>query len=100
MSHRWWRSARSVHFPLPKHSYAVKISVDGELLMALNDANENIYALASVHELGKLYLGSLINNAIEMMNVLGAIDGFLVLPSPTVAQSRIFEECNDWFYKT
>lgn len=65
-----WRLGQIVGFPKMKHSYAVKIRSDGELLKALEDDSGHIYALTSVLEHdGKLYLGSYINDVIGIIEV-------------------------------
>ena len=60
-----WRLGQIVGFPKPKHSYAVKISANGEWLQSMEDNTGHIYALTSVLERdGKLYLGSYVNDVI------------------------------------
>lgn len=55
--------------PAAMHSYAIKLSADGNVLTSLEDDSGHVYMMTSVIEHdGKLYLGSLINDKI------GAID--------------------------
>lgn len=55
--------------PAEKHSYAVKLSPDGEPLVSLEDDSGHIYMMTSVLQYGdQLYLGSL------LMDAFGVID--------------------------
>lgn len=55
--------------PAEMHSYAIKLSADGEVLASLEDDSGHIFMMTSVIEhKGKLYLGSLINNAIGIID--------------------------------
>jgi sugar lactone lactonase YvrE len=51
------------------HSYAVKLDKDGKLLKSLEDDSGHIYMMTSVLEhKGKLYLGSLLNDGIGIID--------------------------------
>lgn len=51
------------------HSYAVKLDESGKLLISLEDDSGHIFMMTSVLERnGQLYLGSLINEAIGIID--------------------------------
>ncbi len=55
--------------PAQKHSYAVKLSAEGEPLVSLEDDSGHIYMMTSVLQRGdKLYLGSLTNDAVGVID--------------------------------
>ena len=55
--------------PAELHSYAIKLSAQGAPLTSLEDDSGHIYMMTSVIEYdGKLYLGSLINDAIGVLD--------------------------------
>ncbi len=65
-----WRFMEATGFsPVTLHSYAFKMSSNGEVLASLEDDSGHIYMMTSVIEHdGKLYLGSLINDAIGVID--------------------------------
>ena len=55
--------------PAEMHSYAIKLSVQGVPLASLEDDSGHIYMMTSVIEHdSKLYLGSLINDAVGILS--------------------------------
>lgn len=55
--------------PVQMHSYAVKLDADGNVLASLEDDSEHIYMMTSVlQHKGQLFLGSLLNNAIGIID--------------------------------
>ena len=65
----WRAMATGLVNPVQLHSYAIKLGADGTPLVSLEDDSGHIFMMTSVieHE-GKLYLGSLINDAIGVVS--------------------------------
>ena len=55
--------------PVQMHSYAIKFDSDGNVLASLEDDSGHIFMMTSVlQHKGQLFLGSLINNAIGIID--------------------------------
>ena len=64
-----WRIFNLGISPVEQHSWAVKLTADGEPVASLEDASGRIYMVTSVIEQdGKLYLGSLATNYIGIID--------------------------------
>lgn len=65
-----WRLMQITGFnPAQMHSYAIKLSPEGQVLASLEDDSGHIYMMTSVIEhKGSLYLGSLLNSAIGIID--------------------------------